>query len=207
MTYFDKSDILQFDKIHRINLMNSLSGYKSANLIGTISPEGHENVAVFSSIVHLGSNPPILGFILRPSTVPRNTYQNIKDTGYYTVNHITEAITKDAHHTSAKYKKGISEFEKTKLSPEFKKDFKAPFVLESPVKIGMKYLEEYEIKANNTILVVGEIQCFYIAEGMLQDDGFLNLSLGKVVTINGLDGYALPNLLERFAYQRPVEIS
>ena len=81
MMYFDKSDIVQFDKIHRINLMNSLSGYKSANLIGSISPEGEENVAVFSSLVHLGSNPPLLGFILRPTTVPRNTYQNLKETG------------------------------------------------------------------------------------------------------------------------------
>ena len=36
--FFNKEDIDGFDKIHRINLMNSLSGYKSANLIGSISP-------------------------------------------------------------------------------------------------------------------------------------------------------------------------
>lgn len=204
MMYFDKSDIAKFDKIYRINLMNSLSGYKSANLIGSISTEGEENVAVFSSMVHLGSNPAVLGFILRPTTVPRNTYQNVKDTGYYTVNHITHTITKDAHHTSAKYKKGVSEFDKTNLTPEFKKNFVAPFVLESPVQIGMKYLEEYHIKINKTILVVGEIQCFYIDDSMLQEDGFLDLSLGKVVSINGLDGYALPELITRYDYQRPV---
>lgn len=204
MKYFDKSDIARFDKIHRINLMNSLSGYKSANLIGSISPEGQENVAVFSSIIHLGSNPPVLGFILRPTTVPRNTYQNIKDTRYYTVNHITQAISKDAHHTSAKYKKDISEFDNTDLTSEYKKEFIAPFVMESPVQIGLKYLEEYHIKVNNTIMVVGEIQCFYIDEAMFQDDGFLDLSAGKVVAINGLDGYALPQLLTRYDYQRPI---
>ena len=158
---------------------------------------------MFSSIVHLGSNPPLLGFILRPTTVPRNTYENIKETGFYTVNHITKSITEDAHHTSAKYDKGVSEFEMTNLTPEYKNDFIAPFVQESPVQIGMKYVEEYYIKANDTIMLVGEIQFFEVEDHMLQEDGFLNLSKGNVATINGLDGYAIPNLFTRYEYQRP----
>ncbi|WP_075342339.1 flavin reductase family protein [Tenacibaculum agarivorans] len=206
MAFFNREDIDNFDKIHRINLMNSLSGYKSANLLGSISPEGQENVAVFSSVVHLGSTPPVLGFILRPTTVPRNTYENLKETGFYTINHITQTIAEDAHHTSAKYDKGISEFEMTSLTPEYKNGFLAPFVQESPVQIGMKYLEEYYIKANDTIMVVGEIQFFYVKDEMLQEDGFLNLSKGRVATINGLDGYAIPNLFTRYEYQRPKKI-
>lgn len=201
--FFKKEDISGFDHIYKINLMNSLSGYKSANLIGSISPDGEENVAVFSSIVHLGSNPPLLGFILRPTTVPRNTYENIKETGFYTVNHITKSITEDAHHTSAKYDKGVSEFEMTNLTPEYKNDFIAPFVQESPVQIGMKYVEEYYIKANDTIMLVGEIQFFEVKDHMMEEDGFLNLSKGNVATINGLDGYAIPNLFTRYEYQRP----
>ncbi|WP_299674423.1 flavin reductase family protein [uncultured Tenacibaculum sp.] len=204
--FFKKEDISGFDHIYKINLMNSLSGYKSANLIGSISPNGEENVAVFSSIVHLGSNPPLLGFILRPTTVPRNTYENIKETGFYTVNHITKRITEDAHHTSAKYDKGVSEFEMTNLTPEYKNNFIAPFVQESPVQIGMKYVEEYYIKANDTIMLVGEIQFFDVEDHMLQEDGFLNLSKGNVATINGLDGYAIPNLFTRYEYQRPKKI-
>lgn len=203
MAFFNSEDIKKFDKIHRINLMNSLSGYKSANLIGSISEEGEENVAIFSSLIHLGSNPPLLGFIVRPTLIPRNTYENIKNTGVFTVNHVSEDIIKDAHHTSAKYEKHVSEFDMTNLTPSYINNFKAPFVFESPVKIGMKYLEEYPIKANNTIMVVGQIAFFVVDDLMLQKDGFLNLSKGKVATINGLDGYAVPNLFTREAYQRP----
>lgn len=204
MKYFDKTDIGNFNKIHRINLMNSLSGYKSANLLGTVSNEGFENLAVFSSIVHLGSNPPVLGFILRPTTVPRNTYENIINTGYYTVNHIAQEFTAQAHHTSAKYDKEISEFEMSGLTPIYKKDFHAPFVKESPVQIGLQFLEENYIKANDTILVVGEIQCFYVNENMYdQKDGFLDLTKGNVATINGLDAYAVPSNNTRYSYQRP----
>lgn len=205
MAFFTRTDIDDLGKIYRINLINSLSGYKSANLIGSVSPNGEENVAVFSSVIHLGSNPPLLGFILRPNTVPRNTYENIKDTGVYTINHIAEPFLKEAHHTSAKYKKGISEFEMTALNPHYMDDFRAPFVQNSPVKIAMKYVEEYHIKANNTIMMVGEVLFFEAEDTLLEDDGFLNLSKGKVATINGLDGYAVPSLHSRFEYQRPKQ--
>ena len=77
--HYTRENINTLDKITRINLINSCSGYKSANLIGSISKEGVPNVAVFSSVTHLGSNPPTLGFILRPTTVPRDTYKNIKE--------------------------------------------------------------------------------------------------------------------------------
>ncbi|CAL2085494.1 Flavin oxidoreductase [Tenacibaculum sp. 190524A05c] len=208
MKFFDQNSISNFDRIHRINLMNSLSGYKSANLLGTVSEDGQENVAVFSSIVHLGSNPPVLGFILRPTTVPRNTYENIKNTGFYTVNHICKEITAQAHHTSAKYDKSISEFDMTNLTPEYKNDFYAPFVKECPVQIGMKYLEEYYIKANDTIMVVGEIQFFYVNDDMLSEqDGFLDLAKGNVATINGLDAYAVPESNTRYEYQRPKKVT
>ena len=115
------------DKIFRLNLINSCTGFKSANLLGTKSLNGVSNVAVFSSITHLGSNPPLIGFILRPTTVPRDTYRNIKDTGIFTINHIYSDIIEDAHHTSAKYPDEISEFTKTDLEEEFLGNFAAPF--------------------------------------------------------------------------------
>lgn len=203
MKHFSLDDIENLHHINRINLINSCSGYKSANLIGTKSADHIENVAVFSSITHIGSNPPLLGFFLRPTTVLRNTYKNIKDTGVYTINHIHQSILKDAHHTSAKYEATISEFDKTKLVPEYKNNFKSPFVKDAPLQIAMKYVEEYPIKANNTILVIGKIQSLYVDTILLEDDGFINLSKGKVATINGLDGYAIPELKTRYGYQRP----
>jgi flavin reductase (DIM6/NTAB) family NADH-FMN oxidoreductase RutF len=203
MPYISNEQLDNLNHLYRINLINSCSGYKSANLLGTKSNDGIENVAVFSSVTHIGSNPPVLGFFLRPTTVLRNTYENIKATGFYTINHIHEGILEDAHHTSAKYDSNISEFEKTKLISEYKNNFKAPFVKNAPLQLAMEYLEEYEIKANNTILLIGKIIGIHIEDEFLEDDGFINLSKAKVATINGLDGYAVPELKTRFGYQRP----
>lgn len=205
MNYFNKKNINSLDHLYKINLINSCAGYKSANLIATKSKEANTNLAIFSSVIHLGSSPPLLGFILRPTTVPRNTYENIMETGYFTINHIHEKILKDAHHTSAKYDKSTSEFDVTDLDTIYKDNFYAPFVKNSPIQLGMKYLEEYDIKANNTKLIIGEIQGLYVKENLLENDGFINLSKGAIATINGLDGYAIPNLKERMDYQRPIK--
>lgn len=203
MAEFSANDINQLHHLYRINLINSCSGYKSANLIGTKSPDGVSNVAVFSSVTHLGSNPALLGFFLRPTTVMRNTYHNIKATGVFTINHIFEDILEDAHHTSAKYDESISEFDATLLEEDYKDNFLAPFVKSSPIQLAMRYVEEYSIAANNTILVIGEIDKLYVPDDLLEKDGFINLSKGNVASINGLDGYTIPKLKTRLDYQQP----
>jgi flavin reductase (DIM6/NTAB) family NADH-FMN oxidoreductase RutF len=205
MKHFTDTAINNLEKLYRINLINSCTGYKSANLIGSKSHNGTENVAIFSSVLHLGSNPPLLGFVLRPNTVPRNTYNNIKKTGFFTVNHVYKDILKDAHHTSAKYDGTISEFDKTQLVSEYKEGFFAPFVSGAPVQIACEYANDYFIQENECLFVVGKIKHLFCDETMLGEDGFMQLDKGETVTINGLDGYALPQLLQREAYARPKE--
>lgn len=206
MQFFNNQDIDKLNKIFRINLINSCSGFKSANLLGTISEDGKTNVAVFSSVTHLGSNPPTLGFILRPTTVPRNTHKNLKDLGYFTINHIWEDVFEDAHHTSAKYPDEVSEFDMTELEPEFKGKFKAPFVKNAPVQMAMKFIEEIYVPSNDVMLVVAQIQELYVKDELLQQDGLINLSKGNVVAINGLDTYTVPKFKKQLSYQRPKSI-
>jgi flavin reductase (DIM6/NTAB) family NADH-FMN oxidoreductase RutF len=205
--HYTRDQINDLEKIKKINLINSCSGYKSANLIGTISKEGITNVAVFSSVTHLGSNPPTLGFILRPTTVPRDTYKNILESGVFTINHIFEDIIEDAHHTSAKYEEAISEFDITALEDEYHNNCIAPFVKGSPVQMEMKFIEEYHIKSNNVIHIISEIKNLYVKDDILNDDGFLDLAKGKVAAINGLDAYAIANGNTRFNYQRPKKLN
>ena len=204
MIHFSRTDIDKMDKIFRLNLINSCTGFKSANLLGTKSLNGVSNVAVFSSITHLGSNPPLIGFILRPTTVPRDTYRNINDTGVFTVNHINSDIIEDAHHTSAKYPDEVSEFTKTDLQEEFLGDFSAPFVKDAKIRLGCTFLNEYEIKENDTLLLVSQVDHLYVADQeILQTDGWLKLQNADTVTINGLDGYAKTALIDRYPYARP----
>lgn len=204
MIHYSEEDIEDLDKVFRINLVNSCTGYKSANLIGTKSNEGIPNVAVFSSIVHLGSNPPLLGFFLRPTEIfPRNTYTNIKENGVYTINSIYREIIDDSHHTSAKYDKNISEFSVTNLEEEYINKIHPPFVKNSPIKIEMKFIEEIKIKVNKCKLIVGKIVSLHLEKKMLEKDGFLSLNKGEIPTISGCDAYSIPEDYDRKKYQKP----
>ena len=145
--HYDKKSIDQLDKVTRLKLINSVTGIKPGNLVGTVSESGHTNLAVFSSIVHLGSNPSLLGFISRPQTEEvGHTFRNIRQTGFYTINHIHPEFAKKAHYTSAKFPKEVSEFEMCGLNEIFHYNFHAPFVKESSVKIGLNLKEIINFK-------------------------------------------------------------
>lgn len=202
MKHISKDAISKMEKIERLNLINSCTGYKSANLLATKSIDGNTNVAIFSSITHVGSSPALIGFIMRPTTVPRDTYKNIKETGYFTVNHVTLDMIADAHHTSANYDLGISEFDKTNLEEEYKNDIEIPFVKGSPVQLYCKYVNEYYIKENDTIHIIAAIENLFFDEELEHKDGWLQIDKGNVIALNGLDGYCLPKLIDRFDYAR-----
>lgn len=203
MKTFTKKEIQQLEHLYKINVINSVTGIKSANLIGSISKEGIENVSVFSSVVHFGSEPALLGVVFRPINMPRNTYDNINETGYYTINAIHQSNFKDAHHTSAKYSSEINEFDKTDLIAEYKEDIQFPFVKNAPVQMLMKFVNEYFIEENETVLMLGSIEKLFINEELIHNDGFVDLAKGEVMGINGLDGYVKTELTERLPYQRP----
>lgn len=203
MKRFTNQDIYGLEPRFRVNLINSVTGYKPANLIGTISVDGITNLAVFSSIVHLGSAPPLIGFIVRPAgEVARHTYENIKQNGVCTINHVHEQFIAKAHWTSAKFPRNESEFEKCGLTAEFIEGFAAPFVRESKIKIGLKVVEEIPISLNKTILVVGEIQHIILPDNSLLENGHVDLNGVKDVSISGLDTYHRVEKIETFQYAK-----
>lgn len=205
MKHYSRKEIDILESRYRAHFINSVTGYKSANLLGTISDDGITNLAMFSSVTHLGSNPPLLGFVLRPRTVSRNTYDNLRKTGAFTVNHVNQDIISSAHQSSAKYDSGISEFNRVDLREEYLDGFAAPYVKESTIKIGCSYENEYLLKENNCLFVIGSVQHIYIDENIQSDDGWLNLEKAGSVTATGLDGYAFPKILDRLSYARPGE--
>lgn len=205
--YFSKADILNLERIKRINIINSVSGIKPGNLIGTKSKLGISNLAIFSSVVHLGSSPGYLGFIMRPSDeVRRDTYENIKATGFFTINHIHSAFAKNAHYTSAKFAADVSEFDTCGLTEEFKLDFQAPFVKESQLKMGLKHVESVPIKSTNTMMIIGEIQHLFLPEQAMNDEGMINLETIDDVGISGLNVYYKLKQLDTYPFARVAEV-
>jgi len=85
-------------------------------------------------------------------------------------------------------------------------DFKAPFVKESPIKMGMKYLESIPIERNGTILVIGEVEHLIMPEEAVSNKGYINLETAEVAGISGLNSYYKLEKIGSFPYARVEEV-
>lgn len=192
----------KFEKYKRTAFINSLSGFKSANLVGTQNKAGETNLAIISSVIHIGANPALMGFIMRPVSVPRDTYQNIIETGYYTFNHISEDFFKQAHQTAARYPENVSEFDAVGLEIAYS-NFPAPYLAESSIRIGLQFKEQIEIPLNGTILMIGEVKEVHFPENCLLEDGYLDIEKAGSITCSALDSYHRTQRLARLSFPKP----
>lgn len=188
---------------YRAMFVNSLSGFKSGNLLGTADDQGVENLSIVSSVFHIGADPALMGMITRPCTVRRDSVNNIKANGFYTLNHVNTQIIEAAHQTSARYDADISEFSETGLTPEYLHNFPAPFVQESRVKIGLQLCEVKLLEINQTELIIGEIQLIQSDEAALEADGSLDIETLQTVAVSGLDRYHSTKKVTRLSYAKP----
>lgn len=204
MKLITDKELDQMEQRFRASFINSITGFKSVALIGTKNNANQENLAIFNSIVHLGSNPALIGMIIRPDSVERHTLENIEETGFYTINHILESFVEQAHHTSARYPRNVSEFEASGLTPFYRNDFFAPFVKESTVQIGMEFKTKMNIPINNTLMIIGQIKSISLPEKAISTDGFIDLEITKTITNSGLDSYHRTERIVRLPYAKPL---
>ena len=200
---FSGADIAAMEDRFRVFFVNALSGFKSANLVGTTSADGQDNLAMFSSVVHLGANPPLLGMVSRPHSVRRDTLENIAATGFYTINHVGAEFFEAAHQASARYEPEISEFDAVGLTRRHGELHPAPYVAESPLQIGLAHRQTIDLDINGTCLVIGEVVEVELSGAAVGEDGAIDLGqLGSLV-VGGLDSYHAPEQLARLSYAKP----
>lgn len=202
-TVLTRQAIDALEKRHRANLFNSLAGYKSANLLGSINEQGQTNLALMSSVFHVGANPPTLGLLFRPHSVSRHSLENILETSVFTLNVVTKDMYAQSHQTTARYPQDQSEFAATGLTEEYSPVHVAPYVAQSPIKTGLRLIETQTLSVNDTVLVIAEIIELRINEGLIGEDGQLNMNAANAVAITGLDEYHAASTLGRLAYPKP----
>lgn len=197
------NEIKTWERFYRANFINCLTGFKPVCLIGSLSNECIPNLSVVSSIVHLGADPVLIGYINRPKAAAPDTITNIESNGVYTINHIHEGILPAAHQCSAKYAPTINEFESTGLTAQYEEGIIAPFVKESVVRYSMQLVEIVPIQHNGTYFVIGSLTNVYIDENLVEQDGFIDLQKAGSLTSLGLAAYYTNQLVTRLPYAKP----
>jgi len=199
---FSRDHIAAMEKRYKTTFVNSLPGYKCLQMLGTISGAGVSNLGLFNSVFHLGASPALLGMIFRPDGDEHDSLENIRQTGQYTLNNVLPEWYSNAHQTSARYPSGHSEFAPCGFNEYYFDDFKAPFVAQSSIKIGMEMREIIEIPINNTRMLIGEIAHVLMDDDIVATDGYVDHLKAGTVTVAGLDSYFKAEHLGRLAYAK-----
>ena len=206
-TIITKAQLAELDYVPRANLVNSITGYKSANLIATADLQGRTNVAVFSSVTHFGSNPPIVGHVTRPTSVARHTYDNIKEVPEVTINIVNYAMVEQMSLASTEYDKGINEFDKSGLTQEPSEVVRPPRVLESPVSFECAVDQVIELgdQGGAGNLVIARVLKMHVREEFLKADGKLDPLKLDLVGRMGENWYCHAGNDSLFEIPKPIQ--
>ncbi len=201
----DKCALQSLDKRQRVGLVNSLPGFKPVVLVGTFDENSRTNLCVINSCFHVGADPALMGMIIRPSPegTERHTLENILATKTYSVNAVTHHMAQRAHHTSARFTRGQSEFDACGFTEHWHEGFKAPFVSESPLQLGLTLAEHLPLTINGTHLIIGSLEQIHLSDDARRDDGTLDLQSMDIVAGVGLDSYHSVTRGQRFTYAKP----
>ena len=195
------TDIKNIESRTRSELINKISGFKSPVLVGTVNSNGIYNLSIISSIFHIGSNPPLLGMILRPYTEKySHTLKNILSSQQFTISHIHHELIDQAHRCSKKFPDNVSEFKCVGLNPILyqQDDWVAPAVSESKIRLGLSLNRKIDLP-NKCNLIVGNLEWIESHESLLNDNKISFES--NNISVLGLYNYYKNTELLRLDYQ------
>lgn len=186
---------MQTNEIYR--LMISLVVPRPIAFVSTVSPEGRLNLAPFSYFNAISSKPAYIAitYTHRPDD-PKDTLRNIRETGEFVVNVVSEELLEPMVKTSGEYPSGIDEFELAGLTARPSRLVKPPAVAESPAHLECRF--EHEMTFGNGTLVVGEVIAIDVDDAMFTDGYVDAMKLRPVGRLAG-EFYSLTREIARAA--------
>jgi len=170
--------------------------------VSTLSHDGVLNLAPFSFFNVICANPPVVSFACGTRVPTKDTLANVRATGEFVVNIVTEEIAEHMNLTSGEYDASVDEFQVSGLTPVCSKLVRPPAVLESPVNMECKVLQIIDVSMQplGGSLVIGEVVRFHIDRGMFEN---FRIDPEKLRAIGRMGGSGYTRTRDRFEMVRP----
>ena len=178
--------------------------------VSSLDSAGVRNLAPFSYFTLCSSNPPYVVF--RPShrgpgKDPKDTLRNIRETGDFVVNTVSEEMLGQMNLTSADYPHGMDEFVISGLTPVASERVKAPRVAEAHVQMECMLHDVITLsdKPGGGSLVIGEIVLFHVDRNVLADPkhDLFKIDPEKLRGIGRMGGPTYTRTLDLIEMERP----
>ena len=171
--------------------------------VSTISPEGVRNLAPFSFFNVVCGDPPVICFSPIWRNPPKDTIVNIRATGEFVVNIVSEDFADRMNICSGEYPSSVDEFSLSGLTPVESAVVRPPRVKESHVNMECRLMQIVDVSARpmGGSLVIGEVVRFHVDDAVIEDFRIDADKLGAVGRMSGSD-YARTR--DRFSLIRPA---
>ncbi|OYO03012.1 flavin reductase (DIM6/NTAB) family NADH-FMN oxidoreductase RutF [Propionibacteriaceae bacterium ES.041] len=164
--------------------------------VSTVSAAGVVNLAPHSFFTVASRRPAMVQFT---SNGVKDSLTNVRETGEFVVNFVSEELAEAANATSATFPADVDEFAEVGLTTEPARLVAPPRVAASPIAIECRLHRIVEV--GDSFLVIGEVLCVAIEESVLDPDAKrprpAYQKLNPVARLGGPDEWAAPGDLFR----------
>lgn len=175
------------------NLLIGLVAPRPIALVTSMNEEGRLNAAPFSSYNYLCTDPPIIGMGVmdRPTGgfIPKDTARNIRRTGEFVVNVVTEDIAQRMNICATDFPPEVDELEMAGLTTAPSQVVKVPRIKEAHAALECREYTTMEIGRSR--IVLGRVVAIYIEDQFVDAAGpyVKSEELHAIGRMNGLGSY------------------
>lgn len=175
------------------NLLIGLVAPRPIALVTSRSEDGRLNAAPFSAYNYLCTDPPIIGMGVtdrpRGGFVPKDTARNIRRTGEFVVNVVTEDLLQRMNICATDFPPEVDELELAGLTTEPSQMISVPRISEAHAALECREYTTMEIGRSRIIL--GRVVAIYIEDRFVDPAGpYVKAEdLHAVGRMNGLGSY------------------
>jgi len=155
--------------VDRYRLLTGLVVPRPIGWIGTLGPEGCQNLAPFSFFNVVAGTPPTVLFSPgRRTGTPKDTLANVVASHEFTVSVVDESLAEAMNLTSGEYPPNIDEFAVANLTVRHGDVVAAPLVAEAPASLECRVVHVVELADPPTNTVVfGEVVRIHVRSDLL----------------------------------------
>lgn len=178
-------DTAELDSRENGRIVKSLVTPRPIAWISTVSEDGVDNLAPFSSYNYVSSSRPVVLFN-SPNAAHgglKDTARNALDTGEFAVNVVTESLLERMDHTSLTASSEESEFDIAGVEPAECRRIAPPRVADAVATMECTLYDSIEI--HDRLMVLGEVEYFHVSEDVTTDG---KIDMRKIDTVGRLGG-------------------
>jgi flavin reductase (DIM6/NTAB) family NADH-FMN oxidoreductase RutF len=187
-------------------LMLSIVAPRPIAWVSTLSKTGVLNLAPYSFFNGVSGSPPIVMFSVSQKSArlgggEKDTLRNVRETGEFVVNIVTEALAEAMNQTSGEWPSDVDEFAQAGLTAIQSTDVWPPRVGEAPIALEARLHQIMPVVDTTNTLVLGRIVRYHVRTDLLRDDGLVDAA--RLQPVMRLGGSEYATLGDVFTMQRP----